>query len=106
MLYKYFGKNAVDRVKLNPFALYNDELGFSFDRVCELAAMLKIPNDSEYKVEFSSSVEDIASVDEMGYIKGLKNCDVPTIITVKLNYLGETFTDTCVVYVSVKEAFK
>lgn len=52
-IYKYFGKNAVDRVKLNPFALYNDELGFSFDRVCELAAMLKIPNDSEYKVQAS-----------------------------------------------------
>ena len=58
------------------------------------------PHDSEYSVEFSSSDEDVAFVDEMGYVKGLKNCDVPTIITVKLNYLGETFTDTCVVNVS------
>ena len=64
-----------------------------------------IDDDSEYTVEFSSSLEDIASVDEMGYVKGLKNCPQPTIITVKLNYLGETFTDTCVVYVDVKEAF-
>ena len=59
-----------------------------------------IDNDSEYTVEFISSDEDIASVDEMGYIKGLKNCDVPVTITVKLNYLGEIFTDTCSVYVS------
>ncbi len=62
-----------------------------------------IDDDSEYTVEFSSSIEDIASVDEMGYVKGLKNCDVPTVITVKLNYLGEIFTDTCIVNVSVKE---
>ncbi len=59
-----------------------------------------IDDDSEYTVEFSSSDEDIASVDEMGYVKGLKNCDVPVTITVKLNYLGETFTDTCIVNVS------
>ena len=59
-----------------------------------------IDNDSEYTVEFISSDEDIASVDEMGYIKGLKNCDAPVTITVKLNYLGEIFTDTCSVYVS------
>ena len=66
---------------------------------------LLIDDDSEYTVEFISSMDDVVSVDEMGYIKGLKNTDVPTTITVKLNYLGETFTDTCIVYVSVKEAF-
>lgn len=52
-IYKYFGKEAVDRVKLNPFCLYNDELGFSFQRVCELAVLLKIPQDSEYRVQAS-----------------------------------------------------
>ena len=58
-----------------------------------------IDDDSEYTVEFSSSDENIVSVDEMGYIKALKKCDVPVEITVKLNYLGETFTDTCIVNV-------
>ena len=52
-IYKFFGKEAVDRVKLNPFCLYNDELGFSFQRVCELAVLLKIPQDSEYRVQAS-----------------------------------------------------
>lgn len=59
-----------------------------------------IDDDSEYTVEFLSSDDARVSVDEMGYIKGLKNCDVPVTIKVKLNYLGETFTDTCTVYVS------
>ena len=52
-IYKYFGKEAVDRVKINPFCLYNDELGFSFQRVCELAVLLKIPQDSEHRVQAS-----------------------------------------------------
>ncbi len=59
-----------------------------------------IDDDSEYSVEFVSSDEDIITVDEMGYIKGIKNSDTPVIITVKLNYLEETFTDTCIVNVS------
>ena len=59
-----------------------------------------IDDDSEYKVTFTSSDENIVTIDEMGYVKCLKNCDMPVIITVKLNYLGETFTDTCKVNVS------
>ncbi len=76
-----------------------DEITIAFDEEYMLNVNAVIDDDSEYTVEFSSSVEDIASVDEMGYVKGLKNCDVPAIITVKLNYLGETFTDTCIVNV-------
>ena len=52
-IYKFFGKEAVDRVKINPFCLYNDELGFNFQRVCELAVLLKIPQDSEHRVQAS-----------------------------------------------------
>ena len=77
-----------------------DEITIGFDEEYMLNVNAVIDDDSEYSVEFSSSDEDVAFVDEMGYVKGLKNCDVPTIITVKLNYLGETFTDTCVVNVS------
>ncbi len=59
-----------------------------------------IDDDSEYTVEFTSSDDDIASVDEMGYVKFLKKADAPVTITVKLNYLGEAFTDTCIVNAS------
>ena len=82
-----------------------DEVTIEHNEEYMLNVNATIDNDSEYTVEFISSDEDIASVDEMGYVKGLKNCDRPTVVTVKLNYLGETFIDTCVVYVSVKEAF-
>ena len=58
-----------------------------------------IENDSEYAVTFISSDESIATVDEMGYVKGVKSCDVPAVITVRLEYLGEIFTDECKVNV-------
>ncbi len=77
-----------------------DEVTVGFDEEYMLNVNAVIDNDSEYTVEFSSSDEEIAIIDEMGYVKGVKNCDVPVTITVKLSYLGETFTDTCIVNVS------
>lgn len=59
-----------------------------------------IDDDSEYVVEFISSDEDIATIDEMGYVKVIKESEEPVSITVRLTYLGETFTDTCIVNVS------
>ena len=77
-----------------------DEITLGFDEEYMLNVNAVIDDDSDYTVEFSSSDENIATVDEMGYVKGLKNCDVPITITVKLSYLGETFTDSCIVNVS------
>ena len=59
-----------------------------------------IENDSEYEVTFSSSDESVATVDEMGYVKGIRSSDEPVTITVTLRYMGETFTDTCIVHVT------
>lgn len=73
-------------------------VGINEEQVLNVNAV--IDNDSEYTVEFSSSDENIATVDEMGYVKVLNNSNKPVTITVKLNYLGETFTDTCIVNVS------
>ncbi|MBE6800504.1 MAG: hypothetical protein E7529_04800 [Ruminococcaceae bacterium] len=80
-----------------------DEITIGFDDEYMLNVNAVIDNDSEYTVEFISSDEDVAIIDEMGYVKGVKNCDVPVTITVKLSYLGETFTDTCIVNVSAEE---
>ncbi len=77
-----------------------NEVDIESDEEYMLNVNAVIDDDSEYSVEFISSDENIAIVDEMGYVKGLKNCNEPITITVKLNYLGETFTDTCVVNVS------
>ncbi len=79
-----------------------DEITIEHDEEYMLNVNAVIDDDSEYKVEFYSSDDYIATIDEMGYVKGLKNCDAPVTITVKLSYLGETFTDTCIVNVSVK----
>jgi hypothetical protein len=59
-----------------------------------------IEDDSDYTVKFTSSDEGIATVDEMGYVKLVKACDTPAVITVELEYMGEIFTDQCVVKAS------
>ncbi len=61
-----------------------------------------IENDSEYTVSFASSDTSVATVDEMGYVKGISQSDKPVTVTVTLSYLGEVFEDTCTV--SVKQA--
>ena len=58
-----------------------------------------IEDDSEYKVTFSSSDSTVATVDEMGYVKGIKESDAPVTVTVTLEYLGEKFIDESLVYV-------
>lgn len=59
-----------------------------------------IENDSVYTVTFASSDESVATVDEMGYVKGIKASNTPVTITVTLEYLGETFTDQCTVIIN------
>ena len=59
-----------------------------------------IENDSEYKVTFTSSDTSVATVDEMGYVKGIEASCVPVTITVTLEYLGEKFTDECTVIIN------
>ena len=77
-----------------------DEVTVGFNEEYMLNVNAVIDDNSEYNVEFYTSDESIVSVDEMGYVKVLKSCDIPVTITVKLSYLGETFTDSCIVNVS------
>ncbi len=80
-----------------------DEITIGIDEEYMLNVNAVIDNDSEYSVEFISSDEDVAVIDEMGYVKILKDSNEPVTVTVKLNYLGETFIDTCIVEVSAEE---
>ncbi len=52
-IYKHLGKDAAKRIKDNPFILYTDELGFSFQRVCEMAVSLRIPDDNCHRITAS-----------------------------------------------------
>lgn len=63
-----------------------------------------IEDDSQYTVNFKSSNPSVVTVDEMGYIKGIAESDEPVIITVVLEYLGETFTDECAVTVATADS--
>ena len=86
--YSYAGIDfSESSVTLEP----GDEIALSVNAVIE--------NDSEYEVSFKSSDETVATVDEMGYVKGIKESDEPIIITVTLKYLNEVFTDECEVLV-------
>ncbi len=65
-----------------------------------LTVSAQLEDYSDYTVRFISSDETIATVDEMGYVTGIKCSDKPVTITVELDYLGKTFTDRCTVYVN------
>ncbi len=55
--------------------------------------------EDEYSLSFSSSDENIATVDENGQVTAVNESESPAVITVTLSYLGKTFTDSCEVYV-------
>ncbi len=65
-----------------------------------LTVNAQLEDYSDYTVCFISSDENIATVDEMGYVTGVKCSDKPVTITVELEYLGKTFIDRCTVYVN------
>ncbi len=58
-----------------------------------------INNDSDYEIKFESSDTSVATIDEMGYVRGVEESNEPVTITATLSYLGETYTATCLVYV-------
>lgn len=77
-----------------------DSVTVAPDAEAMLSVNAVIENDSDYKVNFTSSDSSVVTIDEMGYIKGIKSSDEPVTITVTLEYLGEIFTDECTVNVT------
>ncbi|MCQ2486068.1 MAG: Ig-like domain-containing protein [Clostridia bacterium] len=57
--------------------------------------------EKDYKIRFESENSDIVSVDKDGNIKGLEISESPVKVTVIFEYLGNTYTDSCDVYVTV-----
>lgn len=58
------------------------------------------PEDS-YKLTFTSSDENVATVDEKGLVEAVALSDKPVTVTATLEYLGKTYTDSCEVLVIV-----
>ena len=55
--------------------------------------------DRIFTVEFTSSDESVATVDETGMVEAVKVSDEPVTVTVKLSYRGRVYEDTCIVHV-------
>ena len=55
--------------------------------------------DEDVAVTWTSSDELTAQVDDEGYIKGVTVSAQPVIITAAFDYLGNTYSQTCTVYV-------
>lgn len=83
--------------------LSENEISIEEGEEINLTVNAVIEDDSEYEVIFTSSDTSVATVDEMGYVKGVNSSDEPVTITVTLTYMGETFTDECIVYVGNAE---
>ena len=80
--------------------LLEDEVTVNEKGEVALTVSAQLEDYSDYTVRFISSDEAVATVDEMGYVTGVKCSDTPVIITVELEYLGKIFTDQCTVYVN------
>ncbi|MBR4287685.1 MAG: Ig-like domain-containing protein [Clostridia bacterium] len=80
--------------------LLEDEVTVNEKGEVALTVSAQLEDYSDYTVRFISSDEKVATVDEMGYVTGVKCSDTPVIITVELEYLGKIFTDQCTVYVN------
>ena len=52
-----------------------------------------------YTIAFTSSDESVLTVDKDGNTKAVKESKNPVTVTVELKYLGNTYTDSCEVYV-------
>lgn len=74
----------------------NEEEQLTMDAVVSEKAV-----SGDYKLTFKSSDESICSVDKDGFVKGHKISDKPVTVTATLEYLGNTYTDTCEIYVLV-----
>lgn len=54
--------------------------------------------EDEYSLSFTSSDESIVTVDENGQVTAVGLSGEPVTVTVELTYLGQSFTDSCLIY--------
>ena len=66
----------------------------------QLGVNAKLNDYSDYETRFVSSNEEIATIDEIGYITAVGESEEPAIITVYLDYLGHEYSAQCKVYVT------
>ena len=68
----------------------------------QLSVNAVIEDDSEYEIKFISNNPDIVTIEEMGYVKVIKESNEPVSVVVELKYLGEKFYDECLVFTTTQ----
>lgn len=74
--------------------------GNGYDNLSIAANVDEDASPDDFSVKFTSSDTSICTVDENGTVEAVKTSDKPVTVTVTLNYLGKTYTDSCIVYVT------
>ena len=49
-VYKKFGKNTIDLLNFDPYILYNEDIGFSYEKVVEIASNFSIAPDNKGRI--------------------------------------------------------
>lgn len=49
-VYKVFGKNTIDLINFDPYILYNEDIGFSFEKVTEIADYFNVSIDNKGRI--------------------------------------------------------
>ncbi len=45
-VFKVLGKNTIERINFDPYVLFSDEIGFGYEKVCEIASNFDIAEDN------------------------------------------------------------
>lgn len=81
-----------------------DTLGVLPNDTQSLSVSANVAEDAssdDFVLSFSSSDESIATVDGNGIVSGIAESKTPVTVTVTLEYLGNTYTDSCLVSVGL-----
>ena len=74
--------------------------GNGYDNLSITANVDENASQDEFSLEFISSDTSVCTVDKNGTVEAVKTSDKPVTVTVTLKYLGKTYTDSCLVYVT------
>ena len=73
-----------------------------YDNLSVIAGVDENASAEDFSLVFTSSDENIATVDENGVVEAVNVSETPAIITAELKYLGNTYTDEVEVFVVVE----
>lgn len=49
-VYKLLGKNTIEQINFDPYVLFREDLGFSYEKVCEIASNFDVPKNNTGRI--------------------------------------------------------